>query len=145
MRGFLGIDDTFRTVIIKCGGGMPPALHFTSYSALILITSRPLYVPQALHTLCERRRAPHFEHFTRLGVSSFQCEERRLSLLAFDVFLFGTAMVTPPVNHFPGAVQGQRAWGLAPFCIRTAPRLNRRRIFHKGLCSLSCIKSSDPC
>ena len=115
------------------------------YSALILITSRPLYVPQALHTLCERRSAPHFEHFTRPGVSSFQCEERRLSLLAFDVFLFGTAMVTPPVNHFPGAVQGQRAWGLSPFYMRTAPRSNRRRNFHRDLCNPCCIEFSDPC
>jgi hypothetical protein len=59
-------------------------------------------VPQALQTRCGRRYSPHFEHFTSPGVSSFQCEERLLSLLAFDTLLFGTAMVTPPVIHFPG-------------------------------------------
>jgi hypothetical protein len=90
----------------KCGGGASPAAPFY---ASILITSRPLYVPQALQTRCGRRSSPHLEHFTSPGVSSFQWEERRLFRLAFDVFLFGTAMVTPPVIHFPGAALGSEA------------------------------------
>ena len=38
----------------------------------------------------------HLGHFTRPGTASFQWELRRLSRLALDVFLLGTAMVTPP-------------------------------------------------
>jgi len=36
--------------------------------------------------------SPHWEHFTKTGASSRQVLARRLSRLAFDVFLFGTAM-----------------------------------------------------
>jgi len=89
----------------KNAAGVIPRRLF--YFDSILITSRPLYVPQALHTLCGSRSSPHLEHLTRPGVSSFQWDERRLSLLAFDVLLFGTAMVTPPVIQFPGAALGQ--------------------------------------
>ncbi len=54
--------------------------------------SLPLYVPQALQTLCERLYSPHFGHFVIPGRSSFHTLERLLSRLAFDTFLFGTAM-----------------------------------------------------
>ena len=60
--------------------------------------SLPLYVPQALQTLCERLYSPHFGHFVMPGRSSFHTFERLLSRLAFDTFLFGTAMLpTPPL------------------------------------------------
>jgi hypothetical protein len=55
-----------------------------------------LYLPQALQTLWGKWYAPQLGHATMLGALSFQWDERRLSLLAFECFLFGTAMVTPP-------------------------------------------------
>lgn len=52
----------------------------------VLITSLPLYVPHALHTLCARLYSPHLGHFVMPGRSSFQTLERLLSLLALETF-----------------------------------------------------------
>ena len=46
---------------------------------------------------------PQFGHLTRPGISSFQCELRRLSLLVFDTLLLGSAMYdTSLANHQKG-------------------------------------------
>lgn len=45
-----------------------------------------------LQTLWLRLYSPHLGHLVIPGSSSFQTDERLLSLLAFDVFLFGTAI-----------------------------------------------------
>ena len=68
------------------------ATNAANYASCFTI-SLPLYVPQALQTLCERLYSPHLGHFVMPGRSSFQTLERLLSRLAFDTFLFGTAML----------------------------------------------------
>ena len=40
--------------------------------------------------------SPQFEHLTRFGVDNFHTDERLLSRLALDTFLFGTAIDIPP-------------------------------------------------
>jgi hypothetical protein len=60
--------------------------------ASVFRTVRLLYVPQFLHALWGMRSSPHLGQATKLGVESFQWEERLLSLLAFDTFLLGTAI-----------------------------------------------------
>lgn len=56
------------------------------------MTSRPLYFPQAGHARWDMIRSPQLGQTVITGAVSFQCEERLLSRLALDVFLFGTAI-----------------------------------------------------
>ena len=65
-----------------------------AFYASCAMISLPLYVPHALHTLCDSVYSPHFGHFVIPGRSSFHTLERLLSLLALDTFLFGTAMIS---------------------------------------------------
>lgn len=55
--------------------------------------SRPSYHPHAPQTWCGRLAALQRGQRLVEGAPSFQAELRRLRLLAFDVFFFGTAMV----------------------------------------------------
>jgi hypothetical protein len=52
-----------------------------------------------LQTLCGEVSSPQFVHLLNAGASNFQTFERLVSRLALDVFLFGTAMIKPPVKH----------------------------------------------
>jgi hypothetical protein len=60
----------------------------------------PLYVPQALQTWCAALYSPHLGHFWIAGASIFQTLERLLSRLAFDTFLYGTAIYKHLPNYF---------------------------------------------
>ena len=55
------------------------------------------------------------------GVFSFQTEERLLSRLAFETFLLGTAMVTPP-NFFRARVCIKQATVRSMICLLRYPK-----------------------
>jgi hypothetical protein len=65
--------------------------HWVQTYASAFITSLPSYLPQALHTLCDKTNSPH-AHFTMPGTFSFHTFERLLSRLALETFFFGTAI-----------------------------------------------------
>jgi len=61
----------------------------------VIITSRPLYVPQLLQTKCGSFASPHCGQ-TALGAAiKREFELRRECILARPFFLFGTAIVLP--------------------------------------------------
>lgn len=59
---------------------------------------RPWYQPQLPQTTWGSFVALQRGHVLRGAASRVQFEARRLRLLAFDVFFFGTAMVSYPVD-----------------------------------------------
>ena len=56
-----------------------------------MIACRPPYQPQLGQTTCGSLARRHWGQVLRDGASSLQALARRLRLLAFDVFFFGTA------------------------------------------------------
>ncbi len=55
------------------------------------MTTRSLYHPHDGHTVCGNLALPQRGHRLRAGASSFQAPARRLRVLDFDFFFFGTA------------------------------------------------------
>jgi hypothetical protein len=74
---------------------LPPDTFVIDYSASLAITCLPLYIPQLPQTLCGALYSPQFGQIERAGTGSFHTLFLLLSLLAFDVFLAGTAILTP--------------------------------------------------
>lgn len=64
---------------------------------------RPWYHPHDPHTTWGSLADPQRGQRLRAGASSFQAEARRLRLLDFEVFFFGTAIVVVLGSWFEGA------------------------------------------
>lgn len=62
------------------------------------ITTRLRYQPHVWHTVCGVFALPQRGHVLRAGAASFQLPARRLRVLDFDFFFFGTA--TGALRHF---------------------------------------------
>jgi len=69
---------------------------------------RPPYHPQLSHTVCGRFTEPQRGQLERPDERMRQAEERRLRLLAFEVFFFGTAMTSPEVVSNGPGIPGAR-------------------------------------
>ena len=74
---------------------------------------RPWYQPQLPQTMCGRLVAPQRGQMLRDGANTRQADARRMRVLDFDIFCFGTGMLLSdgPLRPWFSALKGRSGPG----------------------------------